>query len=170
MSAPRRPLSLLITIVAIFLLAIWNLWRAAIILRQRPLIEEIGPTLPPEIRLVMAIVWSILFVVLAVALWRRKPTMRIFLPLSVLIYGGYHLFMTIFMPAPAARETWPLQVIALVAAVVWTGWVGKRMSTAVRTPQRVTDEHDNAHEHLMPYESPFAFKVVQRGKHGKSKN
>lgn len=150
MSAPRRPLSLIITIAGILLLAIWNLWRAAIIVRQRPLLEEIGPTLPSEIRLAMAIVWSILFVVLAVALWRRNPTLRIFLPLSVLIYGGYHLFMTIFMPAPAARQTWPLQLVALLAAIAWTGWVAGRMSTGVHTLRGASSEHDNARSHLIP--------------------
>lgn len=126
MSAPRRPLSLTITFLGIFLLAVWNLWRAWIVAQQSALLVEIGVTLDPRLRLVLALVWGLIFLWLAVALWQRRKVARILLPATVLLYGGYHLLLLLFTPAPAARQGWALQLLFLIAAAGWSLWVSRR--------------------------------------------
>lgn len=126
MSAPRRPLSLTITILGIFLLAVWNLWRAWIVAQQSALLMEIGVTLDPRLRLALALAWALIFLLLTVGLWQQREVARILLPATVLLYGGYHLFLLLFTPAPAARQGWALQLLVLTAAGGWSLWVSLR--------------------------------------------
>lgn len=164
MSLPHRPLSLTITALGIFLLAMWNLWRAWIIAQQSRLLEQIGVTLDPHVRLTLAVVWALAFLLLAGGLWRRRAVVRIFLPLAVLLYGGCQLLLLLFAPAPAARQGWVLQLLVYLAAGAWTAWLCLR--PAHRDWWR--DEKQNARGHFLP--APFTLKVVQRGQNGKSKD
>lgn len=105
------------------MLAIWNLWRAATIAQQLTLLEQIGAAFEPRLRLIMAVVWALVFAALAAGVWRRHARARTFLPLLVLLYGGYELLLFLFMPTATARQGWPLHLLTLLLAVAWTGWV-----------------------------------------------
>lgn len=129
MSAPHRPLSLTITILGIFSLAAWNLWRVWIVAQQSALLVQLGVTLDPRLRLAMAIVWALVFLLLAAGLWQRRAAARIFLPIVVLLYGSYHLLLLLFTPAPAARQGWILQLLFWLTAGAWTVWVSRRSKT-----------------------------------------
>ncbi len=124
MSVPRRPFSLTITALGIFLLAMWNLWRVWILLQQLVLLQELGATLDPRVRLVMSGIWAGAFVLLAVGLWRRRLIVRRLLPLTLSLYAGYQLaVLLIFAPAPAARQGWVAQLLFFTGAIVWAAWV-----------------------------------------------
>ena len=165
MSEPRRPLSLTITAVGIFLLAMWNLWRAWIVAQQRTMLQQLGATLDPDVRLALAVVWAAVFLLLALGLWRRRLTVRLVLPFAVLFYGALHLLLLfLYTPAPAARQEWPVQVLVTFAATGWTGWVCLR--TAHRDVWLPTERRTDLNFTL----SPFTFKVVQRGYDGESKD
>lgn len=165
MSEPRRPLSLTITAVGIFLLAMWNFWRAWMVAQQRALLQELEATLDPRMRLALALLWGIVFLSLAVGLWRRQRAVRKALPAALLCYGVMHLILLfLFAPAPAARLSWPLQVLALLLATGWTTWVCLRK--AHHDVWRPTGRPSDLNFTL----SPFTFKVVQRGYDGESKD
>lgn len=165
MSAPRRPLSLTITALGIFLLAMWNLWRAWIVAQQGPLLEQIGVTLDPRARLLMSLVWALVFLLMGLALWRRLAVVRVLLPVAVFFYGVYHLLLLfLFAPAPAARQGWPMQLLLLVAATAWITWICWRPAHHDLWQQ---GDQDAAGRYPL---SPLTFKVVQRGNDGESKD
>ncbi len=164
MSVSRRPLSDLITALGLFVLAIWNFWRASIIAQQRVYLEQIGTTLHPGVRLGLALIWALIFLALAAAVWRRRRATRILLPVAVLLYGAYQLLLLAFMPAPAARQGWPLQLLAWTAALGWVVWAGRRS-----VPEGSSNRH-NRPVTSTPSEPPAALSAVQRGEHGKSEN
>ena len=165
MSVPLRPLSLTITAVGIFLLAMWNLWRAWLVAQQSALLLQLGVTLDPRVRLVMAIVWGLAFLALALGLWQRRAVVRTLLPLTVLLYGCYHLLLLLFFaPSPAARQGWVMQLALLLAATGWTAWV------CLRAAHRgVWTRKDHNSRGRYPF-SPLTFKVVQREHDGESKD
>lgn len=124
MSVPRRPLSLTITILGIFLLAMWNVWRALIIARQSALLQQLGVTLDPHARLAFAGFWAVVFLLLALGLWQQRRIVRHLLPPAVFLYGVVHLALwQLFAPSGAARQGWIFQLIVLIAATAWTAWV-----------------------------------------------
>lgn len=129
MSVPRRPLSLTLTALGIFLLAMWNVWRALIIARQSPLLQQLGVTLDPYTRLALAGFWAVVFLLLALGLWQRRRVVRYLLPPAVFFYGILHLALwQFFASAPAARQGWFMQLALLIVATAWTTWVCLRQA------------------------------------------
>ena len=141
MSVPRRPLSLKITALGIFLLAIWNLWRAKVVAQQNALLQQLGATLDPRLRLVMAVVWAVAFLLLAFGLWQRRPVVRVLLPVTIFLYGSYHLLIILFfVPSPAARQGWLAHLLVFAGATAWTFWVGLKAARLNATIQSGNDE------------------------------
>ncbi len=119
-----HPRTVTITALWVFLLGMWNVWRAVEVSNRLGLLLELGSTLDPRIRLGMAVVWAVLFIVLAALLWKGRSAVRRLLPLSLLLYALYRLsLMAFFMPAPAARRGWPTIAVFYIAALGWTLWV-----------------------------------------------
>lgn len=165
MSEPRRPFSLTITAVGIFLLAMWNLWRASIIAQQQAMLQELEATLDPRVRLALAIVWAVVFFLLALALWRRKSAVRVVLPLTLAVYGVMHLaLLFLTAPAPAARQGWLHPFLGLVLAIGWTVWV------CLRPAHRDVWSTSVQRTSTMFALSPFTVKAVQRGYDGESED
>jgi hypothetical protein len=107
-----------------FLLGLWNLWRALTLLRQLPLLLELEPYLDPRVRLLVAFIWGLWFLLLAGALWLRRPPVRWLFPLSFFLYMIYHLsLLVLFMPAPAASQGWPAALALYLGALLWSVWV-----------------------------------------------
>lgn len=129
MSVPRRPLSLTLTAVGIFLLALWNVWRVSVIARESTYLQQLGVTLDPHVRLALAGFWATVFLLLALGLWQRRWTVRYLLPLAVFLYGVTHLALwQLFASAATARQGWFLQLIISIAATTWTAWVCLRQA------------------------------------------
>ncbi|MFW6183042.1 MAG: hypothetical protein ACOC8X_04530 [Chloroflexota bacterium] len=164
MSRPRRPFFVTITAVGVFLLGMWNAWRTIELAQQSTFLLQLGVRPNPYARLVMALIWSILFLTLAVALWQRRPLVRRLLPLSLLLYAIYHLMLlALFVQAPAARQGWQVDVLLYAAAILWATWVVFR--PAYRTYWR--DDRDNSVVIAYPA-SPLT--VRERGDDGESKD
>lgn len=165
MSEPRRPFSLTITTVGIFLLAMWNVWRATIVAQQQGMLQELDPTLDPRVRIVLAAIWALVFFLLALALWQRRAAVRIVMPMALGLYGAAHLtLLFLAAPAPAARQGWLLQFVGLVLATGWTVWVCLR--PAHRDVWLAPVQQASTTFTL----SPFTVKAVQRGYDGESED
>lgn len=120
----RRPLSVTVTAVGVFLLGAWNVWRSVELARQRDLILALEPSLDPLALLVFAIVWALVFVALAVALWRGLPPVRPWLPLALAAYALYQmLLVAFFVRSPLSRQGWQFDLLLYVVAIAWTVWV-----------------------------------------------
>lgn len=158
-----RPFFVTITTAGVFLLGMWNAWRALILLQESNLLMQLDVTLNPFVRSTMALIWSFLFMSLAFALWRRRAIVRRVLPLSLLLYAVYHmLLLAFFIHAPAARQGWQASAALYAAAIVWTTWV-------VRRPAYDSYWRQAKNQSMITYPlSPFT--PIQRGDDGESKN
>ena len=118
-----RPLSITITILGAFLLGMWNIWRTLTLFRQRNLLLALGVNLDPRIRLVMALIWSLLLLALVVALWQRRPLVRWLLPLSLFLYALYRMgLLAFFVQSAVVRQGWPTDVVFYTGTIAWATW------------------------------------------------
>jgi hypothetical protein len=102
----------------------WNVWRAILLLQQRDLLRQLEVSLDPAIRMVAALFWSLLFIALAVALWRRQRVARWLALLCLALYTLFHLALIAwYMPAAAARQEWLAGLLLSVVALLWLIWV-----------------------------------------------
>lgn len=119
-----RPRSVTILTLGGFLLGLWNLWRAVTLIRQVPLLLELGSVLDPRVRLTIALLWAFWFPVLAGVLWLRRPAARWLFPLSLSVYSVYHLaLLAFFMPTATARQGWPATATLFLTLLLWSVWV-----------------------------------------------
>ena len=123
MSRPHRPKSVTISIAGVFLLGMWNVWRVALLVQQRHFLRQLDVSLDPTVRLVLALLWALLFLALAVALWRRWRWARWSALVALALYTLYHLALTaFFVPAAAARQGWLASLLLGVGAIIWLSW------------------------------------------------
>lgn len=163
MSTPRRPFFVTVTACGVFLLGMWNAWRALALVRQRRLLIQLDPTLHPDARLVMAVIWTATFVTVAAALWQRRPIVRLALPVSLFLYALYHLLLSLFfVRAPAARLGWQADALLYAAAVAWAVWVAYR-------PAHGNCWRPTAGKPMTSYPLSL-FTRIQRGNDGQSKD
>lgn len=118
-----RPLSVTLVIIGVFLLGLLNAWRALALGQQRGFMLELGIMPDPLVRLVMAAVWSGLFLLSAVGLWRRQPYLRFVLPVGLLIYVLYQLaFPVLFGATTQARSGLPAFVVLYSLGLIFIIW------------------------------------------------
>ena len=123
MEKTGHPRTLLLTLIGFFLLGLWNALRTIVLAEQSSFLLELGSHLDPRLRLGAALFWAFLFVALAVALLRRRPAARLWLPLALLSYALFRLAMVaLFATASAARRGWQLTLLLFILAFVWTVW------------------------------------------------
>ena len=107
------------------------MWRALVLFRSAGLLLALGVSLDPRVRLAMALIWTLLFIGLALGLLWRRPLARWLLPLSLLLYAVYNLaVLALFVRSPAARAGWPLDLVLYGLALAWTGWALHRPAVA----------------------------------------
>jgi hypothetical protein len=103
---------------------VWNVWRAVLLIQQRDLLLQLEVSLDPLIRTAAALLWALLFVTLAVALWQRRRAVRWLVPAGLAFYTLYHLALVAwFMPATAARQEWLAGLLLSTLALIWLIWV-----------------------------------------------
>ncbi|MDX1664677.1 MAG: hypothetical protein R3272_12865 [Candidatus Promineifilaceae bacterium] len=123
MARSDRPRSVTITLVAVFLLGVWNVWRALVLFRSGDLLLALGVSLDPRARLMMALVWALVFIAVALGLLWRRALARWLLPLSLLLYALYNMaVLALFARSPGARAGWPFDLLLYGLALAWTGW------------------------------------------------
>ncbi|MEW5985632.1 MAG: hypothetical protein AB1791_03265 [Chloroflexota bacterium] len=104
-----------------------NVWRAYALGGQSDLLIELGASVDPRLRLVMALVWAVVWLGLAVALWRRRPFTRLALPVAWLLYVLYHLaLLFFFVRSSVAQAGWLGYTLPALFILLYVTWVLNR--------------------------------------------
>lgn len=119
----KSPMRVTIALGGILALGCWNLGRAIALWQQLPLFRQLEMAPNPAGRLLMAIVWGVLFISLAILGWRHRPVLSPAIPLTLTLYALYHLsLLAFFVQSAVARQSWPIQVIGYLLAILFTVW------------------------------------------------
>jgi ABC-type enterochelin transport system permease subunit len=126
---PRRsrPLSVTLVTWGVFILGLANAWRALALYRQSDLLLELGTSLDPRVRLLLALIWAAVFVSLAISLWRRWTTARFLTPALILIYTIYELgISSLFALSTESLKGLPANLAIVGAAIAFSVWALNR--------------------------------------------
>lgn len=97
---------------------------AVVLARQRELLQELAIVPDPTLRLVLALLWGLLFCLLAAGLWRWRPLARPGIPLALIAYGLYQWVLLIFfMESLVMRRAWPALLLTHLSALLLVLWV-----------------------------------------------
>lgn len=127
---PMRPRSVTITLWGVFLLGAWNAARAVTLARKSDLLLELDLVPDPRIRMAAALIWAVLFIVLAVMLRQKRKFVRRATPLSLILYTLMELaLLFFFVQAPAAKRSWLPNALFYAGAVLFTYWALNRSAS-----------------------------------------
>jgi hypothetical protein len=122
---PKRPRRVTIFSLLVLLLGSGlNLARAVWALRQADALADISlsTTLPMPLLAATSLVWSVVFGVCCVGLWRLRPWGRTGTLAAVTLFHG-HIWLNhiLFDRSTYARQVWPFAIVHTLAAlfVVW---------------------------------------------------
>lgn len=111
------------TLWGVSLLSAWNAGRALALSRQLPIIQPLPTTTDPLLWLVNGAVWAAAFAAAAVALWRKRPFIRLGLPLLIALHAlteiGFVLQTTAVAPVTARVVSLLVVYGALVLLSIW---------------------------------------------------
>ena len=129
-TVPKRPLTVTLTLWGVFLLGVWNVGRSIAWGRQSHILLALGATPDPRLQLIIAVVWGLVFLGLALALWQRRPFVRRAVPISLTLYAVYRFsLLHFFAQVPLNRQGWLLLLLVYLAAIVWAHWTLNRAGT-----------------------------------------
>jgi hypothetical protein len=145
-SSTNRPRSVTLTLWGVFLLGVWNFGRALALYQQRDLLQELAARPDPLFRLIVALVWGVVFIGLADMLRRKRPFTRRLIPLGILLYTLYELGqIAIFAPATLARQALPFDALLALGGVLFSGWALNRTAVSPYfSNAHVSDDHPGA--------------------------
>jgi hypothetical protein len=116
----NRPFSVTLVALGVLLFGLANGWRALGLVRQSGLLLELGATPDPRLCAAVSAVWAILFVGLAIAIWRRKRYTRLVAPGLLLAFGIYQFVLTNpCVLAGQSHNEWPAIVYIYAVAFVF---------------------------------------------------
>ena len=125
----KRPRSVTIMIWGVFLLGLANGWRAIGLGQQADLLVALGSSLNPWVGVGLAVVWSVVFIITAVALWQHRTWTQIAVPGLILLHGLYQIALVIlFAQSAVSRSVWPVLALAFGVAFLFSLWALKRPS------------------------------------------
>jgi hypothetical protein len=137
-SAPRqspsssRPRSVSLVVLGVFSLGLVNIYRAMGLFRQSDLQLELGVVPDPRLRMIIAIIWAIIFLVLTSILWLKKPLSRILTPVLLVLYAVYRVALVVlFAQSEYSRGTLAIFAPIYTAIILFTIWaLNRRGGTA----------------------------------------
>jgi hypothetical protein len=122
-----RPRSVTIVAVGVFLLGLVNIYRAIILFQHSGLQLDLGVRLDPRARMILAAIWSIVLIVMAIILWLRIPGARVGVPLLLLLYAINRLALVgIFAESTYVRGSQILSIILYGISIAFASWALNR--------------------------------------------
>jgi len=122
-SCMKRPFFVTLIMWGVLLLGSWNALRVAALLHQNNLLKEqvVSPNLTFQVA--MGVVWAMMFVGLAGAIWRKRPFSRYVTPLALLMYGTYELAILNLYANPLTQwQNWPTNSLFYISITLFTAW------------------------------------------------
>ena len=119
----NRPRRVTITALGVFLLGVWNGWRAVTLAQQNELLLGLALRPDPRVRLALALMWAVFFCTLAIGIVRRQRWTRPAGFVSILLYALYNLILLVgFVQSAVVRQAWPAWLLLYVAALLFVAW------------------------------------------------
>jgi hypothetical protein len=135
--APARPRTVTITLWGVFLLGTWNAGRALAVGWRSELLLEIGVQPDPRWRLMVALLWSLIFWGAALALWRNQPIARLVIPVLLFFYAlsefGFLLFLS---QSTLAKRAWLMYTVFHLGTILFSWWTLNRSAVRFYFNQR----------------------------------
>lgn len=125
----------------VLLFGLWNTARVTVLGRQLTLWLELGIQPDPRVRLVGALIWAILFLGAAAALWQRRPFIRLAIPILLLLYAIYELgLILVFAQTSLAWQGMALNAILYAVTILFSQWALGRKATQAYFAQSGKEE------------------------------
>ena len=119
----KRPFFVTLIMWGVLLLGGWNALRVAALLHQNNLLQEqaISPNLTFQVA--MGVVWAVMFVGLAGAIWGKRPFTRTITPLALPLYGTTELIILNLYANPLTQwQNWPTNTLFYISITLFTAW------------------------------------------------
>ena len=120
---PKRPRSVTITLLGVMLLGAWNAGKVFALTKQASLLLNFDVIPDPRLLLFIAGVWMALFGGAAIALWRRQRFTHWLIPLLLLLYALYELFLLgFFVRMPIDTQSWLVRILLYDLVILFAIW------------------------------------------------
>jgi len=137
----KRPFGVTLVSWGVFLLGLANLWRATALYRQSDLLLELGVSLDPRFRFILALFWAIAFILAAFALWRKWTVARFITPVLLLLFSVSELGLTFWFARSAnSRDSLSIGAVLYVILILFSVWALNRK--AARRYFEIEEEDD----------------------------
>ena len=124
---PTRPRSVTFISAGVLLLGLVDIYRAVVLFQQVDIQLELGVSVDPRLRMVIALIWAAVFIALAIALWIRMEWTRILVPASLLLYAIYSVaLVALFAGSEYARDSQYVTVLFYGIVIAYTAWALNR--------------------------------------------
>jgi len=145
-----RPKSVTIVAAGVFLLGLVNIYRAIILYQHIDLQLDLGVSLDPRVRMILAVIWSVVLISMAIILWSRKPAAKALVPLLLLVYAIYRLALVrTFAESSYARDSQIASAILYGIAIAFTLWaLNRKASGAYFAKMKEGQSNDSGPSHL----------------------
>ena len=122
----KRPHTVTFVLWGVFFLCIWNALKALTLGQQSGYLLELGATPDPRIRLVVAIIWTLLFGGAAWTLKQKQPFTQYIIPGLMTIYAIYETSLLVwFTQVP---PDWRLNGLIYLISITLSYWALNKKS------------------------------------------
>ncbi len=119
----NRPLSVTLLTWGVLLLGLANVWRAVALFRQSNLLLDLGVSLDPRLRMLVALTWALVFLSISLSIWRRWKVTRFLTPILLILYAAYQLgLVRFFSQTYKVNTNWQVDSGLHIAALIFTIW------------------------------------------------
>ena len=126
-SGPDRPRTVTIVILGVIFFGVWNLAKSIALWRQLTVLLSLNVQPDPRLRLILALLWALLFFSLALGLWYQRPFTRRAVPILLLLYALYDMGMWLFFQRPPLNKlSWFGVGLFYLGFITFTRWVLNR--------------------------------------------
>lgn len=126
-SGPDRPCTVTIVILGVIFFGVWNLGESIALWHQLALLLSLNVQPDPRLRLILALLWGLLFFSMAWALWYKRPFTRRAVPIILLFYALYDMGMWLFFQQTQLNKlSWFGVGLFYLSFIVFTRWVLNR--------------------------------------------
>ena len=139
----KRPRSVTVTLLGVFLLGVWNAGRVLALYKQSDLLLALEIKPDPRARMLLAAVWTMLFWGATVALWQKRPLTRPGIPFLLLFYALYKFtLLALYIRVPMSGQEWLWYILFYVIAISFTYWALNRAATDFYFQEETTIQHE----------------------------